>query len=57
MFTGWGVAGLVGPQLGAWLGDGGDFSAALWVGSGSATAAFVLHTLLGRMDGAGTEVV
>jgi OFA family oxalate/formate antiporter-like MFS transporter len=49
VFTGWGVAGLVGPQLGAWLSDGGDFAAPLWVGACSATAAFVLHTALGRM--------
>lgn len=50
VFTGWGVAGLVGPQLGAWLSDGGDFTTALWVGAGSAMAAFVLHTALGRLD-------
>ena len=58
VFTGWGVAGLVGPQLGAWLSDSGDFSAALWVGAGSAAAAFVLHTALGRMGvpGADAEV-
>jgi MFS family permease len=49
MFTGWGVAGLVGPQLGARLSAGGDFRGALWVGAGSAVAAFVLHTVLGRM--------
>jgi len=49
VFTGWGVAGLVGPQLGARLSTGGDFRAALWVGAGSAVAAFALHTVLGRM--------
>jgi len=60
MFTGWGVAGLVGPQLGAQLSAGGDFRGALWVGAGSAVAAFVLHTVLGRMaadDGRGEVTV
>jgi OFA family oxalate/formate antiporter-like MFS transporter len=50
VFTGWGVAGLVGPQLGARLSDGGDFRAALWMGTASAVVAFVLHTLLRRMS-------
>lgn len=49
MFTGWGLAGLLGPQLGARLGEGGDFSTALWLGAGSAATAFVLHSVLARM--------
>lgn len=49
IFTGWGVAGVAGPQLGAQLGTAGDdFDVALWVGAASATAAFVCHVAIGR---------
>lgn len=49
VFTGWGVAGLLGPQLGARLGADGDFGVALWVGAAAAAGAFALHTVLGRL--------
>ncbi|HEX6254410.1 MAG TPA: MFS transporter [Euzebyales bacterium] len=48
VFTGWGVAGLAGPQIGARLSDGGDFGDGLLVGAAAAAAAFGLHTWLGR---------
>lgn len=48
VFTGWGVAGLLGPQLGAALGGPtGGWSVALVVGAASAAGAFGLHLLLG----------
>jgi OFA family oxalate/formate antiporter-like MFS transporter len=50
VFTGWGVAGLLGPQLGAALGDpDGGWAMALALGAASAAGAFGLHVLLGRL--------
>jgi MFS family permease len=49
IFTGWGVAGLLGPQIGAALGDPGrGFAVPLVIGATSAACAFGLHVLLGR---------
>jgi OFA family oxalate/formate antiporter-like MFS transporter len=52
VFTAWGVAGLAGPQIGARLGDRGNFGGALLVGAAAAAAAFALHTWLGRAGAA-----
>lgn len=50
VFTGWGVAGLLGPQVGAWLGDAsGGFAAALWWGTGSAALALAVYLALPRV--------
>ncbi len=50
IFTGWGVAGLLGPQLGAALGSPArGFGLPLVIGAASATGAFGLHLLLGRL--------
>lgn len=56
VFTGWGVAGLLGPQAGAWLG-GADrgFAAPLWLGAASAVAALVLHLVIGRLGDAAPD--
>jgi MFS family permease len=49
VFLGWGVAGLLGPQVGAWLSDAtGGFAVALRVGAGSAVLALVLYALIAR---------
>jgi MFS family permease len=51
VFLGWGVAGLLGPQAGAWLGGtAGGFAAALRVGAASALLALVLYALIARSD-------
>lgn len=56
VFTGWGVAGVAGPQLGAQLSARtGDFDLALWLAAVCALAAFVLHLLLGRIDGVAND--
>jgi OFA family oxalate/formate antiporter-like MFS transporter len=55
VFTGWGVAGLAGPQIGARLSDRGDFGGALLAGAVAAVAAFALHTWLGRTGAATTR--
>lgn len=50
IFTGWGVAGLLGPQVGAALGGTGrGFAVPLTIGATSAACAFGLHLLLGRL--------
>lgn len=49
VFLGWGVAGLLGPQAGAWLSDiAGGFTLALRVGALSAALALVLYALIAR---------
>ena len=50
VFTGWGIAGLLGPQVGARLGDATHgFTAALRLGAVSAALAFALYVLLTRV--------
>lgn len=50
IFTGWGVAGLLGPQIGAALGSPArGFGLPLVIGAASAAGAFGLHLLLGRL--------
>jgi MFS family permease len=47
IFTGWGVAGVLGPQAGAWLGDAsGGFTTALHLGAASSALALVLYLLM-----------
>lgn len=49
IFSGWGVAGVVGPQLGARLEtDAGGFDVGLWVGAVAALAALLLYLALGH---------
>jgi OFA family oxalate/formate antiporter-like MFS transporter len=47
VFTGWGVAGVLGPQAGAWLGDASQgFTTPLHLGAASSALALVLYLFI-----------